>query len=89
MHRTQILLEDEQYERLRRRSRTTGTAIGELVRRAVDAMYGAQDVSDRLQALNESFGTAEQGDFDGLDGEAYVEQARRGLGRRLRELDEA
>jgi hypothetical protein len=89
MHRTQILLEDEQYERLKRRSRNTGTAIGELVRRAIDAMYGAQDVSDRLQALDESFGTAGQGDFDGLDGEAYVERVRAGFERRLRQLDQA
>jgi hypothetical protein len=89
MHRTQILLEDAQYERLRMRSRRTGTAIGELIRRAVDAMYGTQDVADRLQALDESFGRAGRDDFDGLDGEAYVERARGGLDRRLRQLDEA
>lgn len=39
---------------------------------------------DRLQALDDSFGTAEDEDFDGLDGARYVEQQRRGLDERLR-----
>ena len=86
MHRTQILLEDQQYERLKVRSKRTGTAIGELVRRAVDAMYGTAEVEDRLRAIDESFGTAAKDDFDGLDGEAYVEQSRLGFERRLRQL---
>jgi hypothetical protein len=85
----QILLEDDQYQRLRMRSKATGTGIGELVRQAVDAMYGERDVTVRLQALNESFGSAAAGDFDDLDGEAYVDRVRRGLGRRLRDLDTA
>lgn len=89
MHRTQILLEDHQYERLKVRSKRTGTAIGELVRRAVDAMYGTAQVEDRLRAIEDSLGTASRADFDGLDGEAYVEQSRHGLERRLRQLDQA
>ena len=87
MHRTQILLEDEQYERLRLRARRSGKAIGELVRRAVDEVYGAVPVADRIQALEDSHGAAGPGDFDGLDGEAYVSRARRGLDERLRIVD--
>lgn len=84
MHRTQILLQDDQYERLRQQSAVSGTAIGELIRRAVDQVYGSMPVRDRLKALDDSFGTAEEDDFDGLDGARYVEQHRRGLDERLR-----
>lgn len=86
MHRTQILLEDEQYERLKLRSATTGRGIGDLVRRAVDQVYGESSTDDRLRALQESHGTLGEDDFDGLDGAAYVERSRRGLDRRLAEL---
>jgi len=88
MHRTQILPEDQQYERLKVRSKTTGTAIGEPIRRAVDAMYSSPDVEDRLRAIDDSFGTAAKEDFDALDGKEYIEKVRRGLERRQRELDE-
>ena len=87
MHRTQILLEDAQYERLREQSETSGTGIGELVRRAVDQVYGLRSTQDRLRALDESFGGAREQDFDGLGGAAYVDQQRRGLDRRWDELD--
>jgi hypothetical protein len=87
MHRTQILLEDAQYVRLREQSETTGTAIGELVRRAVDQVYGLRSTQDRLRALDESFGAATGQDFDGLDGVEWVEQQRRGLDSRFGELD--
>lgn len=85
MHRTQILLEDEQYQRLLQRSRTSGTAIGELVRRAVDQVYGTLSLQDRLQAIDDSFGVAAADDFDGLDGAGYVDRHRRGLTERLRD----
>lgn len=84
MHRTQILLQDDQYERLRQQSQASGTAIGELIRRAVDQVYGSMSARDRLRALDDSFGTAEDEDFDGLDGDRYVEQQRPGLDERLR-----
>lgn len=87
MHRTQILLEDAQYERLRKQSEESGTGIGELVRRAVDQLYGLRSTQDRLRALEESFGGAHRQDFEGLDGADYVEQQRRGLDRRLSGLD--
>lgn len=85
MHRTQILLEDAQYARLRTESKASGTGIGELIRRAVDQVYGLHSTQDRLRALDESFGGAADADFDGLDGAAYVEGERQGLARRLGE----
>jgi hypothetical protein len=84
MHRTQILLEDAQYERLRQQSRASGTGIGELVRRAVDQVYGSITAQERLEALDATFGTAAEDDFDGLAGGDYVERERRGLDQRLR-----
>ena len=81
MHRTQILLEDEQYERLRAESARTGKSIGELVRTAVDKQYGTErdeDYRRRLRkALRESAGAAHPDDFDGLSGEEYVARIRR------------
>ena len=81
MHRTQILLEDEQYERLKRESARTGKSIGELVRTAVDKHYRSlsdEDYRRRLrEALRESAGSAHPDDFDGLSGEEYVAKTRR------------
>src|SRR5688572_21440824 len=39
MHRTQILLEDWQYEKLQERARREGRAMGELVREAVTGYF--------------------------------------------------
>ena len=91
MHRTQILLEDEQYERLRTESARTGKSIGELVRTAVDKEYGQlsdNDYRQRLKkAIRESAGSAHPDDFDGLSGEEYVEKIRQpGMSERLRRL---
>lgn len=81
-HRTQITLEDEQYERLRAESARTGLGLAELVRRAVDETYGSSTVAERRRRLDLSFGSWVEAD---LDGEAYVEWVRRGLGSRLAE----
>lgn len=89
MRLTQILLEDAQYARLREQSESSCTGIGELVRRAVDQVYGLRSTEDRLRALHKSFGGARGKDFDGLDGAAYVEQQRGGLDRRLDPLDQS
>lgn len=37
--RVQILLDEERYERLERRSRESGASVGALVRRALDEAY--------------------------------------------------
>lgn len=39
--RTQILLEEEQYERLRRRGEETGASVGALIREAIDQSFPA------------------------------------------------
>jgi hypothetical protein len=80
-HRTQITLTDEQYERLRAESRETGLGLAELVRRAVDRLYGPVDRSALRTALDGSFGTwAGAG-----DGAGYVDTLRRGMEHRLTE----
>lgn len=87
MHRTQILLEDDQYEQLKEEAARTGRSIGELVRTALDAQYGAAARRARLlAALEATAGTADPEDFDGLDGEEYVERIRPGIGHRMRRL---
>lgn len=83
MHRTRITFEDNQYERLRLRSLTTGTSIDELVRHAVDELCSSVPTADRLQALDDSFGAADKDDFDGSTGQVYVEQSRSGRTRWL------
>ncbi len=56
-HRTQITLDDRQYERLRRESDRTGASLAELIRRAIDRTYGAEGtLEDKLRAIDESAG---------------------------------
>ena len=78
MHRTQILLEDDQYEGLKAESARTGKSIGELIRLAVAEKY---DERVRLEGLRRAFreaaGSAHPDDFDGLSGEEYVRKIRR------------
>ncbi|WP_182378482.1 ribbon-helix-helix domain-containing protein [Nocardioides sp. WS12] len=83
-HRTQITLEDEQYARLRAESAHTGLGLAELVRRAIDEVYGSSTVTERQLRLEASFGAwaiVEMG--DDVDGAEYVEKLRGGLGSRL------
>ncbi|MCR1785204.1 ribbon-helix-helix protein, CopG family [Nocardioides carbamazepini] len=94
-HRTQITLEDEQYARLRKEAARTGLGLAELVRRAIDEVYGSNTVADRLHRLEISFGAWARvdlalgeaaddiGPLDGLDGADYVERLRPGLAARL------
>jgi hypothetical protein len=86
MHRTQILLEDEQYELLKSEAARTGRSIGDLVRAAVGEVYRDRRRERLQRALRDSYGAAEADDFDGLDGEAYVEQIRHEWSRRRAEL---
>lgn len=56
-HRMQITLSDEQYERLRERSSSTGSPIAELVRRAVDAeLPGRLTTAERVDLLRRARG---------------------------------
>lgn len=79
-HRTQITLEDQQYDLLCAESRRTGLGLAELVRRALDHTYGASGSDERLKRLDVSFGS--WADIE-VDGAAYVEHRRHGLGQRI------
>ncbi len=72
-HRTQITLEDAQYERLQAEARQTGLGLAELVRRAVDKTYGRSGTDEFRKAVDEALGAWSERD---TDGEAYVEQIR-------------
>lgn len=48
--RTQVLLSDEQYDRLMREARARGESMGSLIREAVDQVYG-DDREKRLEAV--------------------------------------
>jgi hypothetical protein len=82
----EITLEDEQYEQLEKESRLTGRSVAELVRAAIDDKYGVGYHERLRRALRESAGSADPDDFDGLSGEEYVEQIRRGWGERAEKL---
>lgn len=79
-HRTQITLTDEQYHRLLGESGRTGLPLAELVRRAVNRAYSALGPDEILLALDESFGSWTDRDYNGTE---YVEGLRRGLAARL------
>jgi hypothetical protein len=78
-HRTQITLEDEQYIRLVAESEQSGLSLAELIRRAVDRVYGDRSTAERLRALDVSFHawSAE------IDSAEYVDRMRPGLGHKL------
>jgi hypothetical protein len=60
-HRMQITLDDRQYERLRAEAERTGASIAELVRRAVDARYGAElTLDEKLRILDATSGALER-----------------------------
>lgn len=48
--RTQILLDDQRHELLRRRAADTGESVGELIRRAIDELYAGQRERERAAA---------------------------------------
>lgn len=79
-HRTQITLTDNQYDRLREESSRTGLSLAALVRQAIESSYGAPSSDDTLLALETSFGSWRDREFDG---EEYAAGLRRGLGYRL------
>lgn len=81
MHRTQISLDDLQYQRLKSESERTGRSIADLVREAVDDKF--QTGSRRAwRALRASRGSWADRDDIGAGAE-YVEQIRQPMGDRL------
>jgi hypothetical protein len=85
MHRTQVLLEEHQYRRLKLESESSGRSLGELVREAIDDKY--RPSQERMwAALDASWGAWADRDDIG-DGADYVERARgQSIDDRLREL---
>jgi Ribbon-helix-helix protein, copG family len=60
-HRMQITLDDRQYDRLRAEAERTGASIAELVRRAIDARYGAElTLDEKLRILDATSGALER-----------------------------
>jgi hypothetical protein len=84
MHRTQIMLDDQQYDRLKLESERTGRSIADLIREAVDDRLKA-DRDRGWEALLASHGAWADRDDIG-SGAEYVERIRQPLGDRLREL---
>lgn len=81
--RTQIYLGDEELALLDRASRASGASRSELVRRAVRALLGGGDGSERVAALSEAAGIWRDRPFTGAE---YVDAVRGDLNERLRRL---
>ena len=73
MHRTQIYLQDEVYEQLRRRSQAQGLSISELIRRAVEKDLNAEPAAD-AEAFFDRLKPLES--FADVDPESYVRGLR-------------
>lgn len=74
-HRTQITLEDEQYERLQRESRESGLGLAELVRRTIDQVYSSSSAPGFAHRIDVSFGAWSDREPT-VDGAAYVGERR-------------
>ncbi len=85
MHRTQIMLTESQYLRLKKQSERDGRSIADLVRSAVDEVYGNSQEGLR-EAFRKSRG-AWKDRTDIEDGAAYVERIRQPFSERIGELD--
>lgn len=83
MHRMQIMLEDDQYERLKMESRRRGQSIGALVREAIATRYDHLSVEEFDAVLEATRGTWSDRDFDGYE---WVEGGRGGLDRSIGEF---
>jgi hypothetical protein len=81
MHRTQILLTDTQYARLREESTQSGRSLAELVRQALDKRYQPLPQTQRLRLLEDAFGGWSEHTEGGAQ---FVERVRSGTARRLR-----
>ena len=82
-HRTQVTLTDEQYARLKAESRRSGLGLAELVRRALQVLYG-KSARENPQAVLQATGGAWRKRHE--SGEQYVEQLRPGLAERERHV---
>jgi Arc/MetJ family transcription regulator len=83
VHRTQIYLDDHEFDLLTQASQRTGASRSELIRRAVRTQYGTDTPEGRLAALRASAGT--WSDRSATGGE-YVEDLRGDLAQRLEQV---
>lgn len=82
-HRTQVTLTDEQYDRLKTESTRTGLGLAELVRRALQALYGKPAQENPEAVIRATAGTWHR---PHENGEEYVERLRQGLAERERRV---
>jgi len=82
-HRTQVTLTDEQYARLKAESRRSGLGLAELVRRALQVLYG-KSARENPEVVLQATAGAWRGRRE--SGEQYVEQLRPGLAERERHV---
>lgn len=73
MHRTQIYLQDDLYERLKTRSRNVGVSISELIRRSLEKDIQQDPVAD-AKAFFERLSPLES--FANVEPEIYVRKLR-------------
>lgn len=73
MHRTQIYLQNELYERLKTRSRSVGVSVSELIRRSLEKDIQQDPVAD-AKAFFESLKPLES--FANTEPEIYVRELR-------------
>ena len=73
MHRTQIYLQDDLYERLKTRSRIAGVSISELIRRSLEKDIPQDPVAD-AKAFFERLSPLES--FASTEPEPYVRELR-------------
>lgn len=73
MHRTQIYLQNEMYERLKTQSRNVGVSISELIRRSLEKDIQQDPVAD-ARAFFERLKPLES--FANTDPEIYVRKLR-------------
>ena len=78
--RPDITLTDDQYARLLDESERTGIDVSDLVGRAIDRAYRPPPTGNLREALEQSFGSWKDRDFDG---ETYVERLRNGASGRI------
>ncbi len=82
VRRTQILLTEDQYARLRDEAARTGSSVAALIRSAVEDRYGGLSDAERLQLFDGAFGAWAERPETGAE---YVERIRSGTSRRLGE----
>lgn len=73
MHRTQIYLQNDLYERLKTRSRNIGVSVSELIRRSLEKDIQQDPVAD-AKAFFERLGPLQS--FANTEPEAYVRKLR-------------